>query len=602
MSSLASELNKKFSLQDPAYYAPDDSNITHNKKDSLIVRIFYAALPFIALYKPFGQVITFTMDSIRTVTSFNQLLEKKESKKLLKTIVAVSALVGPILAHPLGLCISTLYNLGCDLTAVIAQLQMGSNQEALNSILSMTEHLFYLATMVAGSLEIIAISMLLNMVVEICRSRKELQKGHLLECSSHLLMSMVRFCQVAPHIEKIAYKHDIKGKEYSKNITDTISKIRDRLAVSFYSAARYFVNPHWKITDIWLDTISNYKKNQTSTTQKVLSTTKSVFTTLGLLPFALGGLVLGQACHFSAFLLSTTPYIHLKNEANLKTLDKICSLLQLNCCLTAGGFSKLFGGTVIPNDERVLKIAEMIKQNDPDLVCLQEVSDIKDAFKLYNELSTKYGDFYFNIGATPFILQNNSGLFVASKTAIENPEVHSFSDISGTESMVNKCFFLFSTSSANFVTTHLSPSHDDLNPTSQEDKVRDEEQQRILLAAKQRSADNKKPTYVSGDFNINWNSDQYQKGLLFTEGKDYYNQDRSEASTQDATCETEYLIDRNWHHKKDTKPQNLILDYFLSLFDSNEASVKTRKIATFDTDNPEDAISDHSALISIIKS
>ncbi|MFA6118633.1 MAG: endonuclease/exonuclease/phosphatase family protein [Parachlamydiales bacterium] len=411
----------------------------------------------------------------------------------------------------------------------------------------------------------------------------------------------VRFCQVAPHIEKIAYKHDIKGKENFKNLTETISKIRDILASSFYSAARFFVNPHWKITDVWLNTISNNNNDQTSTTQKVLSTTKSVFTTLGLLPFALGGLILGQVCHFSAFLLSTTPYIHLKNEANLKPLDKLCSLLQLNCCLTAGGFSKLFGGTVIPNDERVSKIAEMIKQNDPDLVCLQEVSDIKDAFKLYNELSNKYGDFYFNIGSTPFILQNNSGLFVASKTALENPQVHSFSDISGTESMANKCFFIFSTNNANFVTTHLSPSHDDLNPTNQESHVREEEQQRIRLASKQRSSDNKKPTYVSGDFNINWNSDQYQKGLLFAEGKDYYNNNRSESLSQDATCETEYLVDRNWHHKKDVKPQHLILDYFLSLFDSNATSVKTRKIATFDTDKPQEAISDHSALISTIK-
>lgn len=599
MSSVG--INKKLSLQLPTYYSTE-SNIPNDKKDYLIVRIFYAVLPFIVLHKPFGKVITFTMDLIRSVTSFNQLLEKKDSKKLLETIVAISALAGTIFAHPLGLCLSTLYNIGCDLIAAITQLQMRCNQEALNSLLFMTEHFFYLATMIFGSFEIIAMSMLLNMAVELCRSRKELQKGNLLEFSSHLLMSMVRFCQAAPHIEKIACKNDFWGKEYSKLLTETITKIRDRLAISFYSVARFFVNPHWKLTDTWLDTICNYKNDQTSITQKVLSTTKSVFTTLGLLPFALGGLVLGQACHFSAFLLSTNPYIHIKNEANLKTIDKIRSLLQLNCCLTAGGFSKLFGGIVLSNDDRVLKIAEMIKQNDPDLVCLQEVSDIKDAFKLYNELSNKYGDFYFNIGSTPFILQNNSGLFVASKMALENPEVHSFADISGAESMVNKCFFLFSTNNANFITTHLSPSHDDSKPTAQEDLVRSQEQQRILLAAKQRSANNKKPTYVSGDFNINWKSDQYKQGLLFTEGKDYYNKNRSEVFTQDATCETEYLIDRNWHHKKDTKPQQLILDYFLSFFDSNYASVKTHKIATFDTERPEEAISDHSALLSTISS
>jgi hypothetical protein len=116
-------------LQSPAYYAPDDSNISHSKKDYLIVRIFYAALPFIALHKPFGKIITFVMDSIRTVISFNQLVEKKESKKLLETIVAISALAGTIFAHPLGLCISTLYNLGCDLTTVITICEKGETPE-----------------------------------------------------------------------------------------------------------------------------------------------------------------------------------------------------------------------------------------------------------------------------------------------------------------------------------------------------------------------------------------------------------------------------------------------------------------------------------------
>ena len=92
-------------------YAPDDSNIHHAKKDSLICRVFYVALPFIALHQPFGRCITVAMDSIRSVSSFGLLAGKRNCKELLKTCVAVSALAGTIFMHPLGLCISTLYDL-----------------------------------------------------------------------------------------------------------------------------------------------------------------------------------------------------------------------------------------------------------------------------------------------------------------------------------------------------------------------------------------------------------------------------------------------------------------------------------------------------------
>lgn len=594
-----SAISKKLTFYDPTYYAPNDSKISHCNKNSLIIRIFYSILPFIALYKPFGQAITFVMDSIRTFCSFSELLEKKDAKKIFNIAIAISALAGTIFMHPLGLCISTLNNLGIDINFLITQLHLGNTEEVLSSLLSIAENFFYLGTMLVGSIEVIALSILLNMAIEIVRSRKELKNGNFLEASSHLLMSFVRFFQAAPFIEKIAYKHDLTGKEISKNLVETMTKIRDKIAIYFYSAARFFINPVWKITEKGLEAISLNKNDKASTKQKVYSTAKTVFSSLLLFPFAIAGLILGHIFHFSAFLLSTTPYIHIKNTSKLQPLNKSFSLFQLNCCLTAGGFSKLFGGIDISNDERVLKIAEMIKRNNPDLVCLQEVSDIKDAYKLYNELSKDYADFYLNMGATPFILQNNSGLFVASKTDIKNPKLHSFSDINGVENMVNKCFFSFSANNANIITTHLSPSHDDLQPNSKEVNTRSIEQLRIFEEATKKSSENNKPTYVLGDFNINWDSDEYKNGKLFSNANDSYNKNRKEVSIEDATSETEYLISQNWNKNKEIKPQKLIIDYFLSLFDKSR-SIKTRKISTFDINDSENALSDHSALISTI--
>jgi len=370
--------------------------------------------------------------------------------------------------------------------------------------------------------------------------------------------------------------------------------MRDNTAIFFYSSARFFINPLWKITNNWIESISLYKDDEVSTAKKVISISKSVFISIFLLPFAFGGLALGQVLHFSAYLLSTTPFIHLKGKAKEKKIEKKFSIFQQNCCLTAGGFSRLFGGTIVSNDQRVGSIIGIIQKNNADLVCLQEVSDLNDSFTLYKKLSNEFTVFYFNIGSTPFILQNNSGLFIASKVAIKEPELHSFSDVKTTETMVNKCYFLFSTNFCNFVSTHLSPSKDDLHPAKIETDTRAEEQKRIYSAIEKRFSRNKKPSYIAGDFNINWNSPEYNKSLLFVKGIDQYNQNRKEVLDQDATCETEYLVSRNWHHKKDIKPQRMILDYFLSFFSSEIP--RTYKISTFDINASQNAISDHAAL------
>jgi endonuclease/exonuclease/phosphatase family metal-dependent hydrolase len=586
----------------PAYYAPNDGNIYHPVKDSLAVRVLYAALPFITLHKPFGKVITLTLDSLRVFSSLNQLFKNLKSPlQLLKTVLTVTALVSTIFLHPVGLFISSLYDLSFDLIALLTR---GVSLELFSHLVSLTDHFFYLATMLTGSFEIIALSLLLNMFFEIFRSREEFKKGHIIEGLSHLIMSVVRGAQSLPYLEKATSKHEMIGKQVISSLTEKVAKIRNKLAVFFFSSARMLVSPHWKITENWLKTISLCKDDRPSTTKKIIEVTKSTFYSLTLIPFALGGLVLGQTFHFSAFLLSLNPYIHLKGQVAVQKLTgKKCSIFQQNTCLTAGGFSLPFGGIPLPNGQRVEIIAEMIRKNDPDLVCLQEVSDLKDALSFYEKLNDKYGEFFLNIGATPFILQNNSGLFIASKLGVERPEFQSFSEIEGTERMVNKGFFSFLNEWGHFISTHLSPSHDDLKPTESEIETRRKEQEELLAFVQNRNAKDRKTCFILGDFNINWNSSEYRSSLLFKEGKDKYNQGRSEVTEKEATAETDYLIDRNWRHEKEVKPVHLILDYFLSFFQKEgELHISSQKVDTFDLQNPEGAISDHVALKTDIKS
>jgi len=583
-------------LIEPSYYQSSLYEPELAIKKPLSTRVFFAALPFIALHKPFGRAVTFTADAIKIVSSFNELVNEKDAKRIVQAAVAVSALAGTFFMHPLGLCISTLHDLGFDLSEVMLQLQAGNTQEAIYSVFLAVQHLLYLGTMVVGSLEIVALSMLFNMAIEVGRSKQEFQKGNILEGSSHMLMSLVRFSQAVPFMEKSMFKHNMAGKELSRKLTETVAKVRDTIAYHFYSYARTLTSPHWKLTETWLNTVSSFKNDECSSWQKTASAAKSVFSTIMLLPFALSGLVVGQTLHFSAFLLSTRPFIHLKGNVQPKqTSDRSFSTFQLNCCLPSGGFARMFGGIDKPNKERVEEIAAMILKSKANVVCLQEVSDLNDAKYLYEKLSDRFAEFYFHMGATPFILQNNSGLMVASDMAIEegSEELHSFSDIKGTESMVNKCFFLFTTKLANFITTHLSPSSSDIDPTTGETYTRLEEQKRILSALQKRTRENNKSFFILGDMNIKWNGPEYHKSPLFLEGIDHYNQNRQTVTNQDATSETDFLVQKNWHHKKDAKPYQLIIDFFVSF--GEFVSVNMRKVATFDVNHPKKAISDHAA-------
>lgn len=588
-------------LKYPAYYAPDERGVS---KDSLASRVFFAALPFIALHKPFGWGITIALDVVHSYSSLKECINAPNGKQLFKTAIVIASLAGTIFCHPLGLCIGSLYDLAGDLRVMIEQCQRGAYQEAAYTSLSLAQHLFYLGTMVVGSWEVIAISMILNMVIEGFRSQEEFSKDHYIEGVAHIFMAAVRFCQAMPYVEKVATQRDFRSKNFVRSLNETIAKIRDQTAFCFYGVARFFVDPLWKMTDMWIKEAALEKEMRNKTGQKVSSVAKRVFSTFSYLPsalVALGGLFVAQIFHFSAFLLQTTPYIHLKGNIEVKkTADKTVSVFQLNCCLTAGGFSRLYGGLILSNEQRVEKIAEKINDKGSDLVLLQEVSDFKDGVSLCSKLIDTYAELYFHMGAKPFVIQNTSGLLVASKIAIENPYLQSFSDIPGTERMVNKSFFSFSTRAGNFITTHLSPSTDDEHPTEAEIVTREEEQKRVYAEVLRRVKENHRPVFVVGDRNIPWNSAEYKKSLLFQRGSDVYNQGGEEVTDAAATAQTDYLIQRNWFFDTKAKPKPSIIDYFISFFMPTENQVVTQKVPTFAVDRPKEAISDHAALLTNI--
>jgi len=102
---------------------------------------------------------------------------------------------------------------------------------------------------------------------------------------------------------------------------------------------------------------------------------------------------------------------------------KELSLLTVNLCLMPKANSMIYGG-VLPWTARIDAIAEKLKALDADVVCLQEVYDVRALSELQKRLSPIYAHFYGNVpltlcGFSHASLFASSGLAVISKCKID---------------------------------------------------------------------------------------------------------------------------------------------------------------------------------------
>ncbi|MBF8262852.1 MAG: smcL [Parachlamydiales bacterium] len=276
-----------------------------------------------------------------------------------------------------------------------------------------------------------------------------------------------------------------------------------------------------------------------------------------------------------------------------KEPTKDLSVLQMNVCLPPWNFAHFAGGTCKDETVRVKEISELILKENPDIVCLQETYDIESSYSIVKNLSDSYATFYMHIGTPTLVVAMPSGLFVASKMPISNPEFTSFERIPHCESMVKKGIFSFSTSQLDWMATHFSPSPDDTHPSQESIEARRDEQSLVLERAKSQE----RPLFLVGDLNIVWGAEEYYSSPLFQKAADSYNQGREEVSGKDSTWEGTLLTAKNWLHIA-KEPNKMILDYALSL--GKEVDFTTKKVDTFNLEKPEEAITDHAALLTTI--
>ena len=151
------------------------------------------------------------------------------------------------------------------------------------------------------------------------------------------------------------------------------------------------------------------------------------------------------------------------------------TVLNWNVCFFPGSLSLLFGG-VLPWENRIEGVANQIIENGADIVCLQEVFSRDSAEKLYQLLEKEYAYFYINIGLKPFGFNSDtiglsSGLFVASKMEIDNPQ---FIPFKKTPAVRGYGFFSIQIPNiGNLITTHLNPGSDPIDLVYRQEQIKE---------------------------------------------------------------------------------------------------------------------------------
>lgn len=175
------------------------------------------ALPFLTLYKPLSFPVAIGTGTLRLgISAFELVHAVKEGdleeilSEFVKTTVAVVSLAGTIFAHPIGLVISTSYDLIAELPVLVEHLRAGKYKEAFQSGLKILGHCLYLAVVLQGGPELMICYFALQVMTGLFEAHQEWSEGKYIAALGHALMSMIRGGQLVGQVKALQLKWEIQ--------------------------------------------------------------------------------------------------------------------------------------------------------------------------------------------------------------------------------------------------------------------------------------------------------------------------------------------------------------------------------------------------------
>lgn len=301
------------------------------------------------------------------------------------------------------------------------------------------------------------------------------------------------------------------------------------------------------------------------------------------------------------------PFLYFKSSAPEKKDSQALTVMTLNTCFIPGAFPFLFGGVALPWEKRVSLLSEKILEVNPDIVCLQEVFAEDATYALFEALKNGYTHFYGAIGPRVLgfdlkTIGSPSGLFVASKYPIERSQ---FTLFAAAGLPMNYGVFDFVVKDGQNALAHIYTTHMQPFPYEQFPQIRALQLKQIIeKMQRDRDAESQTiPYFLCGDLNVAFGSKEPALALIEASFHDDYNNNQSVVGEKNQTCTdyiTNYMFSKEKEHGQ-IEPNFQILDYALLLKTSNECHrISTKRISMNDLSKPEEAISDHHALLTSI--
>jgi endonuclease/exonuclease/phosphatase family metal-dependent hydrolase len=249
--------------------------------------------------------------------------------------------------------------------------------------------------------------------------------------------------------------------------------------------------------------------------------------------------------------------------------------MTFNVCMMPGILANLFG-SMSPAGQRLDRLAEFIKLQNADVVCLQEMTNDPSA-QLIEKIKDTYKYFYYRIGPTSLVMEN--AMFWASKYPLENKPTYVPFAAGGIG--FRRGFFVAELNDRFVISTHLEPGEEN-------GKVRAMQIEQILKYKETLT----KPIMLIGDLNVE-PQDTRAIELLAKHFPNFKRADVERPTAENATCLDN--ISKVVGGKAD--PVFTVIDHILM----TDQKIQQTVFPAFVMGKLSNALSDHQAVVLEIK-
>jgi hypothetical protein len=202
-------------------------------EDSKPRRIALAVIPFVALYRPAGAAISWGMGSCRVLRHLRLALDykgrkewKSVSKEVTQTALAIVSLTLSILNIRIGQLLTGSIDTIHGTYSIIYYTAQGEYYKASEEALQTIAGGLHVAFILTGSLEIILLSVLFQLALQLYQAKEDIFKERYIEAAEKLGMAAMRLNQASTYRSLIQKRNALFAVQKYRNFIQQAQKAR----------------------------------------------------------------------------------------------------------------------------------------------------------------------------------------------------------------------------------------------------------------------------------------------------------------------------------------------------------------------------------------